>query len=112
MYEHLDIDECTLLTNESNASMSENVSLVAASHVLVVNGLSGFGVHPTHVQGAIFEATVEVLDITHHPSHFNAALNGEVPSSLHLPPCPRAAPGTDLREACYNDHFVQVDQPS
>ena len=88
--------------------MSQNVLLVAAADVLVVNRLAGLGIHPADVERAVLETTVEVLDEAHHPRHLDAAFDGKLATSLHLPAGTRATPWAHLRKPGDDNDLLQV----
>jgi hypothetical protein len=88
--------------------MSENIFLIASPHILVVHRLAGLAVDLPYIQRTIFEATIEVFDVTHHPRHFNTSFYGELASCLHLPSRPRASPWPDFGESSDDNDFVKV----
>jgi hypothetical protein len=56
----------------------QNILPTAATYILV-DRLSRPTVNPTDMERTVLEAAVEVVDVTHHPCHFDAALDGELP---------------------------------
>lgn len=97
------------LTEEPHTSVIHDFFLVPATDVLVVNRLARFGVDPAYVESAILETSVEVLDITHHPCHFDTPFERQTTLSLHLPPCARRSPWSNFSEASNNDDLIKVD---
>ena len=59
--------------DETDTSVLQDVLLVLGLDILVINGLTSLGINPTRV-GLPLEGTVVVLNQTHDPRHFNAAL--------------------------------------
>lgn len=51
-----------------------------------------------------------MLDVTHHPSHFNAAFDSELSSSFHLPSSSRATPWADFCKTSLDNNLVEVDK--
>lgn len=97
------------LTKESHTSVVHDFLLVSATDFLVVNRFTRFGVDPTNVESAILETSVEVLDVTHHPCHFDTPFERQTTLSLHLPPCARRSPWPNFSEASNNDDLIKVD---
>ena len=60
------------------------------------------------MQRTILEATIEVFDPSHDPSHLCLTLQREVPTNLHLQASPRTTPGTSLCQSSVDDHLVQI----
>ena len=89
--------------------MCKDVLLVTGADVLVINRLTGLGINPADVKRTVLQATVEVLDVAHHPGHLDAALNGEFTARLHFPSSAGTAPGTDLGEASDDNDLLEID---
>ena len=94
------------LTEEPHTGVVHDFLLVTPTDVLVINRLARFGVNPTNVDSAIFETSVEVFDVTHHPRHFDAAFERQTTLSLHFPPCARRSPWPNFSEASNNNDLI------
>lgn len=95
-----------------DTSMKEDLLLEMAFDILVINCLVCLAVNPTDIQRSILQATVEVFDKAHKPGHLDATFNSEFASSLHLPSCTRATPGSDFTITGNNDDLFQIDKTS
>src|ERR1700685_3560967 len=100
------------LTNQAHARVGENTLLITSLHILVVDRFTALAIDPPNIQGAVLEATVKMLDVTHHPCHLNASLYSEFPSRLHLPPRSRASPRPYLSESRDDHDLVEVNHAS
>lgn len=96
-------------TDESNTGVSEDVLLVRRLDILVVERLSGLRVDPSNVEGAVLEATVEVLDETGDVGELERSLNRERASGLHLPTSTRGSERSHLGVSRHDDDLVEVD---
>ncbi|GJD00729.1 hypothetical protein ColKHC_09554 [Colletotrichum higginsianum] len=99
-----------LRLNQTDTRVLQNELLVLLLDVLIVDRLTSLGVDPAGVgSGLALDGTVVVLNQTHDPGHFNAALKGELAVGLHLPASAGVTPRTNLSEAGDNDDLLEVD---
>ena len=89
--------------------MAEDLLLVATADVLILDWFTRLRIYPTNVERAILQASVEVLDETHHPGHLDTAFDREFSARFHLPTSTRAAPRTDFCEPGDNDNLLEVE---
>jgi hypothetical protein len=90
--------------------VGKNLSLVSRLNVFIVRGLTGLHIDPANVEIAALEFPVKVLDITHDPGHFNAAFDGKLTVSLHLPVRARATSGSDFSKSGDDEDFIQIEE--
>src|SRR5229473_7065754 len=64
---------------------------------------------PAHMKSALLEMTIKMLDITHHPRHFDASLECQMTLCLHLPPRVRRSPWPDFTKARDDNDLIQVN---
>src|SRR6266404_771892 len=98
-----------VLTKEAHTSVVHDLFLVTTTDVLVINRLARLGVNPTNVECAVLETSVKVLDVTHHPRHFDAPFKRQTTLSLHLPPCTRGSPWANFSETRDDNDLIEVD---
>src|SRR5258708_13218763 len=72
------------------------VNVQCASYKLVTFIWTGLPVNPAHMTSALLDLTIKMLDITHHPCHFNASLKRQMTLRLHLPLRARRSPWPDF----------------
>ena len=89
-----------MLTDKAHAGVTHDCLLVFAMDILVVD--------PAHVKSAILETTVKMLDITHHPRHFDASLECQTALHFHLLPRARRSPWPKFTEVRHNNDFIKV----
>lgn len=97
-------------TNQANTGVSQDLLFITTIDVFVIDGLACLAINPADVKRAVLEATVEMLDVTHHPSHFNTTLDGKFASRLHLPAGTRASPGANFSKSSHDGDFVEVNK--
>src|SRR5258708_9212433 len=68
------------------------VNVQCTSYKLVTFIWTGLHVNPAHIKSALLEMTIKMLDIIHHPCHFNASLKHQMTLCLHLPLHARRSP--------------------
>ena len=90
--------------------MSQDVLLILAPDVLVVDWLSRFTVDPSNIKRSIWQASIEMLDEAHDPGHLNAPFDRELASRFHFPTRSRTAPRANLTEAGDDDNLVEINE--
>ncbi|KUI68937.1 hypothetical protein VM1G_11569 [Cytospora mali] len=93
--------------DKSDTGVFNDLLLVLALDVLIINGIAGLGVHPTRV-GFALDGAIVVLDETHNPGHFDAALQRELAVSLHLPSSARVTPRSNFGKASNNNNLLEI----
>src|SRR5216684_2300814 len=84
------------------------VNVQCTSYKLITFIWTGLHVNPAHMKSALLEMTIKMLDIIHHPCHFNASLKCQMTLRLHLPPrarrssCPTLAGCDVLLMMCHS----------
>src|SRR5229473_587329 len=84
------------------------VNIQCASYKLVTFIWTSLRVNPARMKSALLEMTIKMLDIIHHPCHFNASLKCQMTLRLHLPPrarrssCPTLAGCDVLLMMCHS----------
>ena len=68
------------------------VNIQCASYKLVTFIWTSLRINPAHMKSALLEMTIKMLDIIHHPCHFNASLKRQMTLRLHLPLHARRSP--------------------
>ena len=86
-----------------------HVNIQCASYKLVTFIWTGLRVNPAHMKSALLEMTIKMLDITHHPRHFDASLECQMTLCLHLPPRVRRSPWPDFTKARDDNDLIQVN---
>jgi len=92
--------------------VKEDLLLITTFDILIVDWFIRLAVDPTDIQRSILKATVKVFDEAHKPGHLDATFNSEFASSLHLPSCARATPGSDFAVTSDDDNLFQIDKTS
>src|SRR5258708_5229918 len=72
------------------------VNIQCASYKLVTLIWTSLRINPAHMKSALLEMTIKMLDIIHHPCHFNASLKRQMTLRLHLPLRARRSPWPDF----------------
>jgi hypothetical protein len=77
-------DKCS---EQNTISASNNVlrNPVFTTNILIIDRVTSLHINPAHVKSFILETIIKMLDITHHPHHFDASLKGQMALGPHLP---------------------------
>jgi len=54
--------------------VAQDILLVTTLDLTIANRLIRFRIDPTNIQVTIFQASIVMLDVTHHPCHLDATL--------------------------------------
>jgi len=99
-----------ILTNNTNTTMGKDVLFVTTFDVLIINRLIRLAVNPSDIERSVLQAAVEVLNEAHHPCHFDATFDCELPANFHLPSRTGTTPRTNFAIPGDDDDLFKINQ--